>query len=83
MLAESFNPFVRFGAWMALGIGWWGTALDSALDILIPIMEEGCDFVRQGWFIALSLVLLGTTNSWSPKLNKIIEYLDKTYSDKY
>lgn len=46
-------------------------------------MDEDADIVRQGAFIALSLILVGNTNSLNPNLNKIIDYLDRVYSDKY
>jgi len=34
LLAESYNPHVRYGATMALGIACAGTGLDEAIDLL-------------------------------------------------
>lgn len=47
LLAESYNPHVRYGAAMAVGIACAGTALRNAVDMLEPLLSDAVDFVRQ------------------------------------
>ncbi|RAL62980.1 hypothetical protein DID88_004067 [Monilinia fructigena] len=44
LLSESYNPHVRYGAAMALGISCAGTGLDEAIDLLEPMMKDPTDF---------------------------------------
>lgn len=53
LLAESFNPHVRYGACIAIGIACAGTAFKDAIDLLTPMLEDAVDFVRQGALIAM------------------------------
>lgn len=46
LLAESYNPHVRYAAAMALGIACAGTALLEAHNLLQPLMSDPSDFVR-------------------------------------
>ena len=48
LLATSFNPHVRYGVAMAIGIGCAGTGFTESLKILVPLAKEGNDdsFVR-------------------------------------
>ncbi|WIA09523.1 hypothetical protein OEZ85_008919 [Tetradesmus obliquus] len=57
LLAESFNPHVRYGAAMAVGLACAGTGLREAVSLLEAMLGDGTDFVRQGACIALALVL--------------------------
>lgn len=68
LLMDSFNPHVRYGAAMALGIACAGTALSSAIDLLEPLTRDPVDFVRQGAMIALGLVLVEATAAEEPRL---------------
>lgn len=45
-LAESYNPHLRYGAAMAVGIGCAGTGLIEALKLLAPLTNDQVDFVR-------------------------------------
>lgn len=45
-LAESYNPHLRYGAAMAVGIGCAGTGLTEALRLLAPLTNDQVDFVR-------------------------------------
>ena len=40
LLSESYNPHVRYGAAMALGISCAGTGLDLAIDLLEPMIKD-------------------------------------------
>jgi len=57
LLLASYNPHVRYGAAMALGVGLAGTASSRAIDLLRPLCRDFVDFVRQGAYLALALVL--------------------------
>ena len=39
-LAESYNPHLRYGAAMAVGIGCAGTGLHEALKLLAPLTND-------------------------------------------
>jgi 26S proteasome regulatory subunit N2 len=40
LLSESYNPHVRYGATLALGISCAGTGMAEALDILEPLAKD-------------------------------------------
>ncbi|KAJ2927156.1 hypothetical protein H1R20_g9903, partial [Candolleomyces eurysporus] len=44
LLSESYNPHVRCGATLALGIACAGTGLQDAIDILEPMTKDSVDF---------------------------------------
>lgn len=58
LLCESYNPHVRYGATLALGIACAATANKEAMDLLEPLTSDPVDFVRQGALIALSMILI-------------------------
>jgi hypothetical protein len=58
LLAESYNPHMRYGAAMAVGIACAGTGLASAISLLEPLTVDAVDYVRQGALIALAMVLV-------------------------
>ena len=70
LLAESFNPHVRYGACLAVGIACAGTCLKDAIDLLTPMLEDTIDFVRQGALMSMALVLQQTSEARSPSLKK-------------
>lgn len=57
LLAESYNPHVRYGAAMAVGIACAATGAKEALALLEPLSADTVDFVRQGATIATAMVL--------------------------
>ena len=83
LLAESYNPHVRYGATMALGIACAGTGLDEAIDLLEPMMKDSTDFVRQGTSIALAMILVQQTEAMSPKVVTIRKHFVKVVSDRH
>jgi len=83
LLAESFNPHIRYGACMAVGVACAGTAFKDAIDLLMPMMEDQVDFVRQGAMMALSMVLMQTSEARSPSVKKLSEHLMKVIHDKH
>ena len=56
LLSESYNPHVRYGAAMAVGIACAGTGLADAISLLEPMLNDHVDFVQQGALIAMAMV---------------------------
>ena len=83
LLAESYNPHVRYGATMALGIACAGTGLDEAIDLLEPMMKDSVDFVRQGALISLSMIMVQQNEAMNPKVTTIRKQLQKIIGDRH
>jgi 26S proteasome regulatory subunit N2 len=83
LLAESYNPHVRYGSAMALGISCAGTGLDEAIDLLEPMMKDPSDFVRQGALIALSMIMVQQNEVMNPKVAAIRKTLRKVVGDRH
>lgn len=63
LLSESYNPHVRYGAALAIGISCAGTGLSEAISLLEPLTSDVVDFVRQGALIAMAMVMIQTNES--------------------
>lgn len=50
LLAVSYNPHVRYGAAVAIGIACAGSGMSEAVDLLETLTQDPMDFVRQGMF---------------------------------
>ncbi|RNA28469.1 26S proteasome non-ATPase regulatory subunit 1 [Brachionus plicatilis] len=83
LLAESYNPHVRYGAAMALGIACAGTGNREALAVLEPMLNDAVNYVRQGVLIAMSLICIQHTESTCPKVKMLRETLLKIVTDKH
>lgn len=83
LLAESYNPHVRYGSAMALGISCAGTGLDEAIDLLEPMMKDPTDFVRQGALIALSMIMMQQNEVMNAKVASIRLTLRKVVGDRH
>jgi 26S proteasome regulatory subunit N2 len=83
LLAESYNPHVRYGAAMALGISCAGTGLDEAVDLLEPMLKDPTDFVRQGALISLAMVLVQQNEAMNPKVGSVRKAMQKIISDRH
>ncbi len=83
LLAESFNPHVRYGACLAVGVACAGSALKDAIDLLVPMLEDSVDFVRQGAMLSLAMVLQQTSETRSPSVKKFREQLHSIITDKH
>ena len=81
LLAESYNPHVRYGAAMALGLGCCATGNKDALALLEPLASDGTDFVRQGAHIATALLLLQQPEG--ARVGPFRRQLDKVIADKH
>ncbi|KAJ2300751.1 proteasome regulatory particle base subunit, partial [Coemansia sp. RSA 2706] len=68
LLSESFNPHVRVGAALALGIACAGTGSKAAIAILEPMLKDSVDFVVEGASIALAFILIQQNDTYEPKV---------------
>lgn len=83
LLSESYNPHVRYGAAMALGISCAGTGLDEAIDLLEPMIKDPTDFVRQGALISLAMILIEQNEAMNPKVATVRKTLQRIIGDKH
>jgi 26S proteasome regulatory subunit N2 len=83
LLSESYNPHVRYGAAMALGISCAGTGLDEAIDLLEPMLKDSTDFVRQGALIALAMVLVQQNEAMNPRVSNLRKAMMKMIGDRH
>ena len=83
LLSESYNPNVRYGATLALGISCAGTGLLEAIEILEPLTKDSVDFVRQGACVALSMILIQQNATLNPHSQKARQLFEKILGDKH
>lgn len=83
LLSESYNPHVRYGASMALGIACAGTGLDEAIDLLEPMIKDPTDFVRQGALISMAMILVQQNEQMNPKVPQIRKTFESMVGDKH
>jgi 26S proteasome regulatory subunit N2 len=83
LLSESYNPHVRYGAAMALGISCAGTGLDEAIDLLEPMIKDPTDFVRQGALISLAMIMVQQNEVMNPKVASVRKTLKKIVGDRH
>ncbi|KAB8275739.1 armadillo-type protein [Aspergillus minisclerotigenes] len=83
LLSESYNPHVRYGAAMALGISCAGTGLDEAIDLLEPMLKDSTDFVRQGALISLAMVLVQQNEAMNPRVSTLRKAMMKMIGDRH
>lgn len=82
LLAESYNPHVRYAAALAVGIACCGTALPEAERLLTPMMQDTSDFVRQGVLMSMGLLYMQVSDS-NEKAKEFREKLFKVIGDKH
>jgi 26S proteasome regulatory subunit N2 len=83
LLAESYNPHVRCGAALALGIACAGTGLRDAVAILEPMVNDPKNFVRQAVFVASAMILMQHTDAMTSKVKIFRDIYVKAVSDKH
>ncbi|KAJ2585527.1 proteasome regulatory particle base subunit [Coemansia sp. RSA 1797] len=71
LLSESFNPHVRVGAALALGIACAGSGSKPAIAILEPMLKDSVDFVVEGASIALAFILIQQNETYEPKVAEV------------
>lgn len=82
LLSESYNPHVRCGAAMAIGICCAGSGSKEAISLLEPMLSDPVNFVRQGALVASALVLIQQTEALNPKVKEFRQLYSKVISDK-
>ncbi|KAL0904752.1 hypothetical protein M5K25_026900 [Dendrobium thyrsiflorum] len=83
LLSESYNPHVRYGAALAIGISCAGTGLSEAISLLEPLTSDVVDFVRQGALIAMAMVMIQTNESCDHRVGTFRRQLEKIALDKH
>ncbi len=83
LLAESFNPHVRYGACLAIGIACAGTGSSDSLLLLEPMLSDPVDFVRQGCLLALSLIFMQQSEFSAPLVKWFREKIAGIVKDNY
>ncbi|KAL0034615.1 hypothetical protein WJX79_010540 [Trebouxia sp. C0005] len=73
LLSQSYNPHVRYGAAMAVGICCSGTGMQDAVDLLHPLLTDTVDYVKQGALIATALVLMQQPESKVSDFRKLVD----------
>ncbi|KAJ2489919.1 proteasome regulatory particle base subunit, partial [Coemansia sp. RSA 2052] len=68
LLSESFNPHVRAGAALALGIACAGSGSKAAVVILEPMLKDAVDFVVEAASVALAFILIQHNETYDPKV---------------
>eukprot|EP00056_Hartaetosiga_gracilis_P005344 m.83845 g.83845 ORF g.83845 m.83845 type:complete len:957 (-) comp12136_c0_seq1:91-2961(-) len=82
LLCESFNPHVRAGCLMALGIACSGTGNTDAIDLIEPMFKDHIRYVRQAAYVAMALVLVQQPNS-HPRIAAFRKKLQEAIKDKH
>ncbi|XP_055937384.1 26S proteasome non-ATPase regulatory subunit 1-like [Argiope bruennichi] len=83
LLSESYNPHVRYGAALALGISCAGTGNKEAISLLEPMTNDPVNYVRQGALISSALILIQQTEQTCPKVKDFRQLYAKVISDKH
>eukprot|EP01126_Amoeba_proteus_P011685 TRINITY_DN1475_c0_g1_i15.p1 TRINITY_DN1475_c0_g1~~TRINITY_DN1475_c0_g1_i15.p1 ORF type:complete len:899 (-),score=231.35 TRINITY_DN1475_c0_g1_i15:56-2752(-) len=83
LLAESYNPHVRYGAALALGIACASTGMKEAITLLEPLSKDAVPFVRQGAFLGLAMVLLQISEQAEPKVKATRQLFFDVIGDKH
>ncbi|XP_072266274.1 26S proteasome non-ATPase regulatory subunit 1 [Pyxicephalus adspersus] len=83
LLSESYNPHVRYGAAMALGICCSGTGNKEAINLLEPMTNDPVNYVRQGALISSALIMIQQTEVTCPKVSQFRQLYSKVINDKH
>merc|ERR1739844_267005 len=83
LLSESYNPHVRYGAAMALGIACAGTGSKEAIALVEPMTNDPVNYVRQGALIASALILVQHTEVTCPKVKDFRALYAKIIAEKH
>ncbi len=83
LLSESYNPHVRYGAAMALGIACSGTGIKEALGLLEPMINDPVNYVRQGALMASAMILIQQNDQTCSKAGHFRQLYAKVIGDKH
>jgi len=82
LLAESYNPHVRYGACIAVGVACARTGSADAVALLEPMLADVSDFVRQGALLATAMVLQQESETRNPKAKAFREKIRQYVSER-
>lgn len=82
LLTESYNPHVRYGAALALGIAFAGTGDKKAIELVKPMCKDFTDFVRQGAYISLAMILMQHNDTTCDDVSWVRSTLDSVITAK-
>lgn len=83
LLAESFNPHVRYGSCIAVGIACAGSGSVEAVALLEPMLDDVVDYVRQAAMLGLAMVYMQQSEARVPKVKAFRERLAAVIPDKH
>lgn len=83
LLSASYNPHVRYGAALALGIAFCGTADKEAIELIKPMCKDLTDFVRQGAYLALAMILMQVSEAQSDQVAPTRKMFETVAGNKY
>jgi len=83
LLAESYNPHVRYGAALAIGIACAGSGNKDALALIEPLTQDPVNYVRQGALMASAMLLVQQTEAICPKVKEFRALYSKVINDKH
>ncbi|EDO06119.2 putative rpn2_yeast 26S proteasome regulatory subunit rpn2 [Babesia bovis T2Bo] len=83
LLVASYNPHVRYAAAIALGITCAASPQPDVLRLLHALSSDSADFVRQGAFIALGLVLQQSNADTSNDVMQVRELFKNIAGEKH
>ena len=73
LLLISYNPHIRYGAAMALGIAFAASGSLDIVNMLKPLSRDLIDFVRQAALLAMSMILQQQPESITKEFRKALE----------
>jgi len=82
LLIDSYNPHVRYGCALALGIAGAASNNDKIIELLEPLMKDPSDFVKQGGAMALSMIYMETSIKENPKVETFTKQLQEIIHSK-
>ncbi|CCW68655.1 unnamed protein product [Phytomonas sp. Hart1] len=82
ILVDSYNPHIRYGVAMALGVCAAGTGSSEIINVLWEMKDDLNDLVRQGVLIALALVMTQLTEYENSKVKEFRQLLDAKIGDR-
>ncbi|CAE5960515.1 unnamed protein product [Arabidopsis arenosa] len=81
LISQSYNPHVRYGSALAVGISCAGTGLSEAISLLEPLTSDVVDFVRQGALIAMAMVMVQISEASDSRVGAFRRQLGKILHD--
>ncbi|KAL7712588.1 26S proteasome non-ATPase regulatory subunit [Entamoeba marina] len=82
LLIDSYNPHIRFGSALALGIAGASSNNPHVIKLLEPLLKDPTDFVKQGAYIAMGMVYMEASVKESPNITKFVDGLQEKIMSK-